>query len=88
MARNVQCPHCRRTLWVKWRFKWKLVGVSFGSALSWVVGSFGHLIDYTFVGLILTPVTGMILFGLSGFGKGISADNTAVCLHCFKEFKE
>lgn len=87
MARNVQCPHCRRTLRIKWRFRWKLVGVSFGSALGWMVGSFGHFIDYTFVGLSLTPVTGMILFGLIGFGKGISADNTAICPHCSEEFK-
>ena len=61
--------------------------MSFGSALGWVVGSFEHIIDYTFVGLSLTPGTGMILFGLIGFGKGISVDNTAVCPHCPKEFK-
>ena len=86
MARNMQCPHCRGMVRIKWRFRWKLVGVSFGSALGWMVGSFGHLIDYTFVGLSLTPVTGMILFGLIGLGKGISVDNTGVCPHCSKEF--
>ena len=70
---------------IKWRFKWKLVGVSFGSALGWLVGSFGHLIDYTFVGLSLTPVTGMILFGLIGFASGIRADSAGVCPLCYKK---
>ena len=37
MARNMQCPHCRRMVRIKWRFRWKLVGVGFGSALGWVV---------------------------------------------------
>ena len=55
MARNIQCPHCREMVRIKWRFRWKLMGVSFGSALGWLVGSFRHVIDYTFVGLILTP---------------------------------
>ena len=85
MARNIQCPHCRGTLRIKWRFRWKLAGVSFGSALGWVVGSFGHLIDYTFVGLSLTPDTGMFLFGLVGFAGGIRADSAGVCPHCYKK---
>ena len=79
MARNVQCPHCRRMVRIKWRFRWKLIGVSFGSVLGWLVGSFGHVIDYTFVGLSLTPGTGMILFGLIGFAGGIRADSAGVC---------
>ena len=85
MARNIHCPHCRGMVRIKWRFRWKLIGVSFGAVLGWLVGSFGHLIDYTFVGLSLTPGTGMILFGLVGLAGGIRADSAGVCPHCYKK---
>ena len=75
MAANIQCPKCRETIRITRSFKGKLVGASVGSAVGSLSLTFGGL-------LALTPVTGVILLGLIGLGKGIREDSTVICLHC------